>query len=431
MKTMQGIEYRRRAVAGAFARMAAYTLAFVLLVAAARVLVWPTLAGWIADATSVLWIEVPADSVDLYRMLGYQEGSLVNGNPQFRDLSDYRFVTGIIKGPVLWSVYAIGLAAVGLWCAARSARGVDALMAALEQAAAGGKPELPGGFDGARAAFARLAEREQAQARAATYAEARKNELVAYLAHDIKTPLTSVVGYLALLAEEPGLPAARRERYARSALEKAQRLDGMMDEFFEITRYNLGAIPIERETTDVALLVEQVADELYPAAMERGVRIEVEVPEGLSAFIDPEKMARVMGNLLKNGIAYAEAGTAVVCRARVEEAAGDATAASEGGAAGDAIAAGGSNAAGGGSAAGDVAVEGTRLVLTVEDTGKEISAAHLDRIFDKFYREDGARSGKGAGLGLAIAREIVEAHGGVIDALSELGVTTFTVRVPA
>lgn len=430
MKTMQGIEYRRRAVAGAFARMTAYTLAFVLLVAAARVLVWPTLAGWIADATSV-WIEVPADSVDFYRMLGYQEGSLVNGNPQFRDLADYRFVTGIIKGPVLWSVYAIGLAAVGLWCAARSARGVDALMAALEQAAAGRKPELPGGFDGARAAFARLAEREQAQARAATYAEARKNELVAYLAHDIKTPLTSVVGYLALLAEEPGLPAARRERYARSALEKAQRLDGMMDEFFEITRYNLGAIPIERETTDVALLVEQVADELYPAAMERGVRIEVEVPEGLSAFIDPEKMARVMGNLLKNGIAYAEAGTAVVCRARVEEAAGDATAASEGGAAGDAIAAGGSNAAGGGSAAGDVAVEGTRLVLTVEDTGKEISAAHLDRIFDKFYREDGARSGKGAGLGLAIAREIVEAHGGVIDASSELGVTTFTVRVPA
>ena len=364
MKTMQGIEYRRRAVAGAFARMAAYTLAFVLLVAAARVLVWPTLAGWIADATSV-WIEVPTDSVDLYRMLGYQEGSLVNGNPQFRDLADYRFVTGIIKGPVLWSVYATGLAGVGLWCAARSARGVDTLMAALEQAAVGGKPELPAA------------------------------------------------------------------RYARSALEKAQRLDDMMDEFFEITRYNLGAIPIERETTDVALLVEQVADELYPAAMERGVRIEVEVPEGLSAFIDPEKMARVMGNLLKNGIAYAEAGTAVVFRARVEEAAGDATAASEGGAAGDVIAAGGSNAAGGGSAAGDVAVEGTRLVLTVEDTGKEISAAHLDRIFDKFYREDGARSGKGAGLGLAIAREIVEAHGGVIDASSELGVTTFTVRVPA
>ncbi len=137
MKTMQGIEYRRHAVAGAFARMAAYTLAFVLLVAAARVLVWPTLAGWIADATSV-WIEVPADSVDLYRMLGYQEGSLVNGNPQFRDLADYRFVTGIIKGPVLWSAYAIGLAAVGLWCAARSTHGVDALMAALEQAAAAG-----------------------------------------------------------------------------------------------------------------------------------------------------------------------------------------------------------------------------------------------------------------------------------------------------
>lgn len=87
-------------------------------------------------------------------------------------------------------------------------------------------------------------------------AESRKNELVAYLAHDIKTPLTSVIGYLALLAEEPDLPYEKRERFASAALDRARRLDGMMDEFFEITRYNLGSIPVEREQVDVVMLAE-------------------------------------------------------------------------------------------------------------------------------------------------------------------------------
>lgn len=391
MKTMQGIEHRRRLVAGALARMAVYTLAFIVLVAAARDLVWPSLAEWIADATSV-WIEVPLDSADLYRMLGYQEGMRVDGTLQFRDLADYRYVTGILKGPALWSIYAAGLAAVGLWCVARSSHGVDVLSAAVLRAAEGEEPELPDGFGEVRPAFARLREREEARGRAVEAAEARKNELVAYLAHDIRTPLTSVIGYVALLAEEPDLPADRRERYARSALEKARRLDGMMGEFFEITRYNLGAIPIERESINVRLLMEQVADEVRPLAERRGVTVGVDAPEDAAAFIDPDKMARVLENLMKNGIAYADAGTELSCRARLD---------------------------------------GSQLAITVEDTGREISPAHLKSIFEKFYREDGSRSASGTGLGLAIAREIVEAHGGDIDAASERGVTAFTVRVPA
>lgn len=391
MRTMQGIQVRRRLIAGALARMAAYTAVFVLLAAAARVLVWPTLSEWIADVTSV-WMDVPADQADLYRMMGLQEGAMMNGMYRFRDLSDYHHVADFISGPVVWSAYAVGLAAVALWNVGRAACGVDVLAEALERAAAGEEPTLPEGFEAARAAFEHLEERAQARERAAEYAEARKNELVAYLAHDIKTPLTSVIGYLALLAEEPDLALDRRERYATAALEKAQRLDAMMDEFFEITRYNLGAIPIERENADVALLLGQVADELDPVAAAHDVTIMVDAPEGLTAFLDPEKMARVLGNLLKNAVAYAEPGTTVACRARSADG---------------------------------------RLVLEVEDHGKEIAPVHLARIFDKFYREDGARSGKGAGLGLAIAREIVEAHGGTIEAASERGTTTFTVCVPA
>lgn len=391
MRTMQGIQMRRRLIAGALARMAAYTAVFVLLAAAARVLVWPTLSEWIADVTSV-WMDVPADQADLYRMMGLQEGAMMNGMYRFRDLSDYHHVADFITGPVVWSAYAVGLAAVALWSVGCAARGVDVLAEALERAASGEEPTLPEGFEAARAAFDHLEERAQARERAAEYAETRKNELVAYLAHDIKTPLTSVIGYLALLAEEPDLALDRRERYATAALEKARRLDAMMDEFFEITRYNLGAIPIERENADVALLLGQVADELVPVAAAHDVTIAVDAPEGLTAFLDPEKMARVLGNLLKNAVAYAEPGSTVACRARSADG---------------------------------------QLVLKVEDHGKEIAPAHLARIFDKFYREDGARSGKGAGLGLAIAREIVEAHDGTIEAASEHGATTFTVRVPA
>ena len=225
-------------------------------------------------------------------------------------------------------------------------------------------------------------------------AESRKNELVAYLAHDIKTPLTSVIGYLALLAEEPDLPFEKRERFASAALDRARRLDGMMDEFFEITRYNLGSIPVEREQVDAVMLAEQVADELLPAASGRGVSIAVHAPDRpVDSFIDPDKMARVLGNILKNAVAFANPSTEVLL---------------------------------------NVHIEGESVVFAVEDTGREISPEHLVHIFEKFYRVDGARStGRGgAGLGLAISKEIVAAHGGDITATSESGHTVFIIRIP-
>lgn len=165
----------------------------------------------------------------------------------------------------------------------------------------------------------------------------------------------------------------------------------MMEEFFEITRYNLGAIPVEREATDVGLLVGQVADELRFAAEARDVGLATEVPEGMEALVDPAKMARVLENLVRNAISFADRGTCVRCRGWRE---------------------------------------GEGVALSVEDQGREIAPAHLKSIFEKFYRADAARGGGGAGLGLAIAKEIVEAHGGTIEAASADGLTTFTVRLP-
>ncbi len=220
---------------------------------------------------------------------------------------------------------------------------------------------------------------------------------MAYLAHDIRTPLTSVIGYLSLLDESPDLPAEQRQRFTRTAFMKAERLESLIEEFFEITRYNLQAIPIERSTVDVQLFLEQIADEFFPQASEKNVSITVKAPEGQTIFVDGEKLARAVGNVMRNAVAYADAGTTVSVRAQREGR--------------------GAHAAG--------------WMITVTDHGREISPEHLESIFEKFYREDGARNAQsgGAGLGLAIAKEIIVAHEGTIEAESENGETTFTITL--
>ena len=216
---------------------------------------------------------------------------------------------------------------------------------------------------------------------------------MAYLAHDIRTPLTSVLGYLDLLRETTDLPRETLRKYADIAYSKAERLESLINEFFEITRYNLSAIPIERETVGVRLFCQQVAEAFFPEAAARNIRITVDAAGAGQFFIDPDKLARALGNVLRNAVAYADANSVIAIAARQDA---------------------------------------RTTTITVANRGRETSDAHLETIFEKFYREDGARSSKkgGAGLGLAIAREIVVAHHGDIEAASERGVTVFTLRIP-
>lgn len=231
---------------------------------------------------------------------------------------------------------------------------------------------------------------------AARVAEERKNELVTYLAHDIRTPLTSVRGYLELISEAEGMDAERQREFASRALLKADRLESLVEELFEITRYNMQNIPIERENLDVGLLCQQIAEEFYPQAQSRNLAIEVDASVGLTAFWDSSRMGRVLENVLKNAMVHASANSAVTIRAMQDGQNDDA------------------------------------IILSVSNQGKEISPEHLEHVFDRFYRGDTARGQTtgGAGLGLAIAKEIVEAHGGGIRAESEGGLTTFTIRLP-
>jgi two-component system sensor histidine kinase VanS len=227
----------------------------------------------------------------------------------------------------------------------------------------------------------------------AKLAEQRKNDVVMYLAHDIKTPLTSVIGYLSLLDEAPDMPVEQKAKYVHITLDKAYRLEQLIDEFFEITRYNLQAITLTKKHIDLYYMLVQMADEFYPQLAANGKQTVIHASEDLTVFGDPDKLARVFNNILKNAAAYSEDNSVIDITAGLS---------------------------------GDV------VSIVFKNVGS-IPKEKLAAIFEKFYRLDDARSSGtgGAGLGLAIAKEIIVQHGGQIYAESNDNYTTFTVELPA
>lgn len=230
-------------------------------------------------------------------------------------------------------------------------------------------------------------------ARAAKKEVERKNDLITYLAHDIRTPLASIIGYLSLLDEVPDLPPAQRVKYTGITLKKAYRLEELINEFFDITRFNLSSIPLEKEKLHLKFMLEQMTDEFYPMLSAGNRSVAVDVPEEMLLYADGDKIARVFSNLLKNAISYSYPETQIQIQAYKEKG---------------------------------------ESVITVKNEGKQIPADKLEQLFDKFFRLDSSRGSAtgGAGLGLSIAREIVLQHGGSIGAESTFEGTVFTVRLP-
>lgn len=231
------------------------------------------------------------------------------------------------------------------------------------------------------------------QKKAALDAEQRKNDMVVYLAHDIKTPLTSIIGYLSLLDEAPDMPSEQRSKYVGITLEKAYRLEQLINEFFEITRFNLQTIVLNKEKINLLFMLQQMADEFYPILAPQGKQVSVHVPDGLTLWGDADKLARVFNNILKNAIAYSYENSVIDISAQQED---------------------------------------KYIVISFTNKGNPIPKAKLDTIFEKFYRLDSARSTNtgGAGLGLAIAKEIVNAHDGTISVETNTENTIFTVKLP-
>lgn len=231
------------------------------------------------------------------------------------------------------------------------------------------------------------------QKKAALDAEHRKNDLVVYLAHDIKTPLTSVIGYLSLLDEAPDMPSEQKAKYIGITLEKAYRLEQLINEFFEITRFNLQTIILNKEKINLLFMLQQMADEFYPVLTLQGKQVDVDVPYGMFLHGDADKLARVFNNILKNAVAYSRDNSVITISAEQVD---------------------------------------KNIMITFKNIGNTIPQEKLDTIFEKFYRLDSSRSSNtgGAGLGLAIAKEIIAAHDGTISAQSMTGNTIFTVRLP-
>ena len=223
-------------------------------------------------------------------------------------------------------------------------------------------------------------------------AEQKKNDLIMYMAHDLKTPLTSVIGYLTLLNEEKRISKDLQEKYMKIALDKSIRLEELTNQFFEITRYNLNDMPINKTQLNLSILFDQLIEEFYPMLEDRKLELKVNKPNTLIYNADGDKLARSFGNLLKNAISYSYENTVIEIEMIDNE---------------------------------------DNIEVIFKNKGATIPEYKLERIFDKFYRADesrGTNSG-GAGLGLAITKEIIELHNGTISANSENETIEFVINL--
>ena len=208
-------------------------------------------------------------------------------------------------------------------------------------------------------------------------AEDKKNDLIMYMAHDLKTPLTSIIGYLTLLTDEKEIPRNLQEKYMKIALDKALRVEELTNEFFDITRYNLSSMPINKQNINLSYLLKQLVDECYPMLEKSNLKCDLNVPDKVMYLGDGDKLARAFGNLLKNAISYSFENTTIEINLKEEN---------------------------------------DNIYISFKNKGEKIPEYKLDKIFEKFYRADASRTSStgGAGLGLAITKEIIELHGGTI-----------------
>lgn len=229
-------------------------------------------------------------------------------------------------------------------------------------------------------------------AQLAKEAEQRKNDLIMYLAHDLKTPLSSVIGYLTLLRDEGQISPELREKYLSIAHDKAERLEDLINEFFEITRFNLSQITLQYSKISLARLLEQLVFEFQPILKEKNLTCKLQTPENLMLRCDADKIQRVFENLLRNAVIYSFPDTEINITSEWSE---------------------------------------ESVVICFLNHGSTIPKEKLSRIFEQFYRLDDARSsGGGAGLGLAIAKQIITLHNGTISAESADETIKFTVTLP-
>jgi len=225
-------------------------------------------------------------------------------------------------------------------------------------------------------------------------AERTKNELITNVAHDLRTPLTSIIGYLEILSSRSDLPEETRSRYTEIAYTKSKKLQQLINDLFGFTKLSYGKAAMRLASIDIVKLLSQLLMEFYPNFESAGLEYDLEsnVPS-LQITADPNLLARLFDNLINNAIKYGAEGKRIRVRIHAEE---------------------------------------ETVTVRVINYGRVIPADELPLIFEKFYRTEKSRSSStgGTGLGLAIARNITEMHGGTISVTSDLSGTAFIVTLP-
>ena len=223
--------------------------------------------------------------------------------------------------------------------------------------------------------------------------ERTKNELITNVAHDLRTPLTSIIGYLELLAGNQQVPADMQHKYIEIAYGKSRRLQKLIEDLFGFTKLNCGKIAMHVGQIDIVKLLGQLVEEAYPNFVEKGLSYDLQsnVPAKI-INADGNLLARLFDNLIGNAIKYGADGKRVLVK---------------------------------------IHAEGETVTVSVTNYGYVIPADELPLIFNKFYRVEQSRSSStgGTGLGLAIAKAIVDMHGGTISVASDLNGTVFTVKL--
>ncbi|EOP76743.1 two component system histidine kinase [Bacillus cereus VDM006] len=224
--------------------------------------------------------------------------------------------------------------------------------------------------------------------------EKQKNELITNVSHDLRTPLTSIMGYLRLLQDSKYESKEQHNEYVRIAFSKSEQLKNLIEDLFEYTKLTNEKMVLEKQEVCITELLEQLIEELVPQAEEEGLILVKQFPkERVYAAIDSEKMVRVFENLLMNAIKYSkDDGEIKVSLQRQRR----------------------------------------NIQITVTNHSEEFTKEELGNLFERFYKKDQSRSRvtEGSGLGLAIAKSIVELQGGEIRAEYEDGIIQFIVSLP-
>lgn len=225
------------------------------------------------------------------------------------------------------------------------------------------------------------------------FSESSKDQLVVNLAHDLRTPLTSVIGYLDLILKDESLTQEQVRHFLTIAFTKTQRLEGLIDELFEITRMNYGMLPVEKKRINLTDLLHQLKEELYPVFEKNHLIARMNCTPHLPILADGDSLARVFENLMTNAIRYGFDGQYVDINGFID---------------------------------------GDEVVVQVVNYGDSIPPDQLPYLFDMFYTGDEARTHQedSTGLGLFIAKNMVERHNGSITAESSVIQTIFEVRLP-